>query len=60
MPKIGVGLVGSQFITTQHYEALLHVPDAEVLAVASPPLEHVRGFTEKRRIQHWLVAYRQM
>ena len=49
MPKIGVGLVGSQFITTQHYEALAHVPDAEVLAVASPTIEHVRTFAEKRR-----------
>ncbi|HEY2840191.1 MAG TPA: Gfo/Idh/MocA family oxidoreductase [Pirellulales bacterium] len=60
MPKIGVGLVGSQFITTQHYEALMPVPDAEVLAVASPTIEHVRGFAEKRRIPHWFVDYRQM
>jgi myo-inositol 2-dehydrogenase / D-chiro-inositol 1-dehydrogenase len=60
MPKIGVGLVGSQFITTQHYEALARVPDAEVVAVASPTIEHVRAFAEKRRISRWFVDYREM
>ncbi len=60
MPKIGVGLVGSQFITTQHYEALQHVPDAEVLAVASPTIDHVRGFAEKRNIPRWFLDYHEM
>ncbi|MBI2825147.1 MAG: Gfo/Idh/MocA family oxidoreductase [Planctomycetia bacterium] len=60
MAKIGVGLVGSQFITTQHYEALQHVADADVLAVASPTIEHVRSFAEKRRIPRWFVDYRQL
>jgi myo-inositol 2-dehydrogenase/D-chiro-inositol 1-dehydrogenase len=60
MPKIGVGLVGSQFITTQHYEALQHVADAEVVAVASPTIEHVRTFAEKRGIPRWFVDYRDM
>ncbi len=60
MAKIGVGLVGSQFITTQHYEALARVPDAEVLAVASPTIEHVRSFAEKRGVPQWFVDYRKM
>lgn len=58
--KIGVGLVGSQFITAIHYEALRGVPDAEIVAVASPTIEHVRPFAEKRGIPRWFVDYRQM
>ena len=34
--KIGVGIVGSQFISTIHAEALKAVTDAEIVAVASP------------------------
>ena len=57
---IGVGLVGSQFITTQHYEAPARVPGVEVRAVASPTIEHVRTFAEKRGIPRWFVDYREM
>src|SRR5262245_17937982 len=60
MRTIGVGLVGSQFISKIHHEALQRVPDAQVLAVASPTIEHVRPFAEERRIPHWFVDYRQL
>lgn len=60
MKRIGVGLVGSQFISAIHFEALRSVPDAEVVAVASPTLEHVRQFAEKRGISRWFVDYRQL
>lgn len=60
MAKVGVGLVGSQFISSIHFESLSRVSDADVLAVASPTIEHVRPFAESRGIAHWFVDYRQM
>ena len=50
--KIGVGLVGSQFISTIHAEALRLVPQAEVLAVMSPTAGHARDFASKFGIAH--------
>ncbi|MBX7168511.1 MAG: Gfo/Idh/MocA family oxidoreductase [Pirellulales bacterium] len=60
MARVGVGLIGSQFITALHYEALKHVPDAEVVAVASPTAEHVRGFAEARGVGRWFTDYREL
>ncbi len=44
--KVGVGLIGSQFISTIHAESLKTAADAQVLAVMSPTEEHVRNFAE--------------
>ena len=60
MSKVRVGLVGSQFITRIHFDALQQVPAAEVMAVASPTEVHVRQFARERRIPHWFVDYRAM
>lgn len=60
MSKVGVGLLGSQFISSIHYEALRSAPDAEVLAVASPTEAHVRAFAEKRGIPHHFTDYRRL
>jgi len=60
MRTVGVGLIGSQFISKVHYEALQHVPGVQVLGVASPTIEHVRPFAEERRIPHWFVDYHQL
>jgi len=49
---VGVGLVGSQFITTIHAEALRTVPQAKVLAVMSPTSGHARDFASKHGIAH--------
>jgi predicted dehydrogenase len=49
---VGVGLVGSQFITTIHAEALRSVPQATVLAVMSPTTGHARDFASKHGIAH--------
>jgi len=49
---VGVGLVGSQFITTIHAEALRSVPQARVLAVMSPTTGHARDFASKHGIAH--------
>ena len=49
---VRIGLVGSQFITTIHAEALRMVPQAEVLAVMSPTEGHARDFASKYGIAH--------
>ena len=60
MHEVGVGLVGSQFVSQLHFEALSRVPAARVIAVASPTAEHVRPFAQERGIPHWFIDYRQM
>lgn len=47
---VGVGLVGSQFITTIHAEALKTVPNAELVAVMSPTEGHAREFASRHHI----------
>ena len=49
---VGVGLVGSQFISTIHAEALRTVPQAKVLGVMSPTSGHARDFASKHGIAH--------
>ncbi len=60
MRTVGVGLVGSQFISALHFEALQQVAGAEVRAVASPTLAHVKAFAEARGIRRWYTDYRQV
>jgi len=48
--KIGIGLVGSQFISTIHAEALQSVADAEILAVMSPTAGNAEAFAKKHKI----------
>ncbi|MGE3777095.1 MAG: Gfo/Idh/MocA family protein [Pirellulaceae bacterium] len=60
MCKVRVGIVGSQFISSIHCEALRRVGRAEVVAVASPTEEHVRAFADRHRIRRWFTDYRQM
>lgn len=48
--KVGIGLVGSQFISTIHVEALKTVPDADVLAVMSPTKGNASAFAKKHGI----------
>ncbi|MDH5196064.1 MAG: Gfo/Idh/MocA family oxidoreductase [Gemmatimonadota bacterium] len=49
---VGVGLIGSQFISTIHAEALKSVPDAKVLAAMSPTAGHARDFAARHGIPH--------
>ena len=58
--QVGVGLVGSQFISSIHFESFAQVPAARVVAVASPTEEHVRSFAEERGIERWFTDYREM
>jgi predicted dehydrogenase len=48
--KIGVGLVGSQFISSIHAEAFKKVADAKVMAVMSPTAGHAQKFADQFNI----------
>ena len=48
--KIGIGIVGSQFISTIHAEALKSVPDAQIIAVMSPSDGNAKKFAAKYNI----------
>lgn len=48
--KVGIGLVGSQFISSIHVESLKMVPDANVLAVMSPSIGNAASFAKKHGI----------
>jgi predicted dehydrogenase len=55
-----VGLIGSQFISAIHAEALHACPQAELFAVASPTPGNAEKFARERRIPHHFTDYRQM
>ena len=55
--KIGVGLVGSQFISTLHAEALKTVADAEILAVTSHTPGHAMAFAKKFKIPNHFTEF---
>ncbi|MGB2823847.1 MAG: Gfo/Idh/MocA family oxidoreductase, partial [Phycisphaerae bacterium] len=50
MDKVKVGLLGTGFIGDIHAAAFAMVPDAEVVAVASPPPGEARAFADERGI----------
>jgi myo-inositol 2-dehydrogenase/D-chiro-inositol 1-dehydrogenase len=57
---INVGLLGSQFVSTIHAEAFSRVPDARILAVASPSEGHAKAFAAKHGIPNAFTDYRKM
>jgi predicted dehydrogenase len=58
--KIGIGLVGSKFISTIHAESLKRVNDAVILAVASPSLDHAEVFSKHHKILYHYNNYKKM
>jgi len=60
MDKVGIGLIGSQFIAELHAEALKRVSNARIVAAASPTEAHVSAFTRKHAIPHAYTDYRAM
>jgi predicted dehydrogenase len=60
MSSVGIGIIGSQFIAELHIEALRRVPEAQVVAVASPTEAHVKGFAAKHHIPHCYTDYRDL
>jgi myo-inositol 2-dehydrogenase / D-chiro-inositol 1-dehydrogenase len=59
-PPLGIGILGSQFIAAIHVEAFRQVPDARVVAVASPAEQHVKAFAAKHDIPRWFTDYRDL
>jgi predicted dehydrogenase len=57
---VQVGLIGSQFISTIHAEALQRCPHCEIAAVASPTPKHVKAFAKKSGIPRAFTDYREM
>jgi myo-inositol 2-dehydrogenase/D-chiro-inositol 1-dehydrogenase len=57
---VRVGIIGSQFAANQHAEALKMVPEAEVVAAASPNEEHVSAFADRHGIPRHFTDYRQL
>jgi myo-inositol 2-dehydrogenase / D-chiro-inositol 1-dehydrogenase len=60
MDTVRVGLVGSGFISSIHYEALRVVAGAQVVAVASPTPGHAERFAAERGIAHHFTDYRSL
>lgn len=60
MKTIRVGLVGSQFVSTIHAEALKRVPGAELFAVTSPTAGHAEQFARKHGVRHAFRDYQKM
>ena len=60
MPPVGVGIIGSQFVSSIHAEALRAHPHAEIRAVASPTRGHAEAFAARFSIPHPLTDYKRM
>lgn len=60
MKTIRIGLVGTQFVSSIHHEALRMIPGIEVMAVASATTAHAKQFAERHGIRHWFTDFRKM
>ncbi|HEY3284101.1 MAG TPA: Gfo/Idh/MocA family oxidoreductase [Armatimonadota bacterium] len=60
MHRTKVGFIGSGFVSDIHAEAFRDVPQAEVVAVASPTEAHVKAFAQKHGIPNTYTDYRQL
>jgi predicted dehydrogenase len=58
--KVGVGILGSQFVAEIHAESYRHVPEAEVIGVASPTPGHADQLARKHGIPHAFTDYRRL
>ena len=57
---VRIGIVGSGFVASLQAQALKLVPDAAIVAAASPNAEHVWTFARTFGIRHAFVEYRDM
>lgn len=58
--RVRIGVVGSQFISSIHAEALQRCARAEVVAVASPSGDHAEAFARRYGIPRHFRDYRRM
>ena len=57
---VGVGLIGSQFVTSIHAEALRACAQAELRAVASPTPGNAEAFAKRHGIARHFTDYREL
>ena len=57
---VGVGFVGSQFISVIHARALQRNPNARLIGVASPTPGHAESFARDYSVPHHFIDYREM
>lgn len=58
--KVRVGMIGSGFIGNIHHMGLAHVPEAEVVAIASKTPGKAAKFAQERGIPHAYEDYREL
>src|SRR6266571_3152421 len=58
--KVGIGILGSQFVAEIHAESYRHVREAELVGVASPTPGHAERLAQKYGIPHEFTDYRQL
>src|SRR5690349_933589 len=60
METVRIGLIGSGFVSSIHFDALRAVRGAQVIAVASPTTGHAERFAAERGIPHHFTDFRSM
>jgi myo-inositol 2-dehydrogenase/D-chiro-inositol 1-dehydrogenase len=60
MKPVRVGVIGSQFVSSIHAEALQRYPYCEIVAVASPTKAHVNAFAKQFNIPNAFTDYRKL
>src|SRR4051812_20459367 len=58
--KVGIGILGSQFVAEIHAESYRMIPHSELVAVASPSPGHAEAFSSKHGIPHAFTDYRRL
>lgn len=58
--KVGIGLIGSGFITAIHADALKSCADARLVAIASPSPGKAEAFAAKHGVERHFTDYRRM
>lgn len=59
-PPVNVGLIGSQFISTIHAEAIQQCSQAQLIAVASPTPGNANTFAKRFNIPHPFTDYAEL
>lgn len=60
MKQVGVGVIGSQFVSSIHAESLRACPQADIRAVASPTPGNAKAFASRFAIPHHFTDYRRL
>lgn len=60
MDRLGVGIIGSGFVSEIHAESFARIPNAQLVAAASPTEDHVRDFAGRHGIPRWFTDYREL